>query len=891
MPVDPEVQARVVGLSGVDPATLPPANDTAAAVDHALAALSPTSDAVEHAPVAVWTTGADGTVRTWNEAAQRLLGRPAANAVGRLPPIEGSEPPGAAPERRWARQPAGQVVAIDVTGHRHDTPDGEVVTVWFATPAVDAPGTGPAPGPGDEPDPDHDGDRWRRLLPCIADAVIVVNERGLITRVKSYAPEVLGHRTDDFTGSSGFALLDPTELERAWLVWERVLSDPGHEHRAVFRTRHADGHFEPVEYTAINLVGDPTVGGILMTSRLVTTLGASEALVSGEAEVLDLIARGAALPDTLAAVARIVETHTGGAAGILLLRPDAREFEIGTAGSVPVALLDLLRRAPVTPSLTFETIDFRRVTVIGDLGADHRTGPLGPTADDVNALGAGSAWSIPVIENGTDELLGLIAVFHRDQRPPSTYERRVGEAASHLAAIAVERHRWQHQLWHQARHDELTGLPNQASIIEHLDHVIASAHARGAGDPRSVAVVFVDVDRFKVVNDSYGHADGDKLLVRFAVRLRNLVGPHDFVGRFSADEFIIILDRVSDLADVRFVANRIDLALSEPFSLDEGEVYLTASIGVALSTGTESGTELIQHADAAMARAKDLGRDRMEIFDHFMRTQAEEHLRIDRQLRAAIEHGELRLHYQPIIDVRTGTTIGAEALLRWEHPTEGMLAPAHFLPVAEDTGTIVRIGRWVLDRAVSQAREWLDRQPHLEPFTISVNVSPRQLASPGLVEHVERTLDHHAWPADQLVLELTEGMLIEDRDAVVGVLRDLKALGVGLALDDFGTGFSSLNELHHFPLDAVKIHPSFVESLRADGSGSPVATAVLHMAHALGLLVVAEGVERSRQHAGLQILACDQAQGFHYARPAPPDELEATWMTAERPRAAGGTTP
>jgi diguanylate cyclase (GGDEF)-like protein len=869
MPVDPEVQARVARLTGVDPASLPPSAERIASTARAFAALGIESPAVRAAPVAIWSTGADGVVLSWNDMAHRLFGWVADDVIGLPAP--------------WTPDATGEQVVSHRDGHAlrillSSSPTGPEpvsATVWFATDVTGERAAAHAL--------ELEHDRWLHVLPAVAGTVIIVDERCLIREITADTLTVLGHPSESFVGTTGFALLDPAEIERAALQWERVLSDPGHEYRDVFRSRHAEGHYEQVEYTAMNLVADPVIKGIVMTARLVTAQKESDSIVAGEAEVLDLVARGAPLDDTLAAVARIVEHHTGGSAGVLLLRRDAREFEIGTAGSVPVALLELLRRAPLTPSLTFETIDFRRVTVIGDLGSDRRTAHL---AQATEALGARSAWSIPIIENRTDELLGLIAVFHGDHRPPSTRERRVSETAAQLAAIAIERHRWQDQLWHQARHDELTGLPNRPSILERLDLALAALAARDADGPdadRQVVVVFVDIDRFKGVNDSCGHAGGDRLLARFAVRLRNLVGPGDFVGRFGADEFIIILERATGLADARFVANRIDLALSEPFSLEEGELYLTASIGVALSTGAESAVDLVQHADAAMARAKELGRDRMEVFDLVMRTQADEQLRTDRQLRAAVERGELTLYYQPVFHVRTGAILGAEALMRWNHPTDGLLLPARFLPVAEDTGTIVRIGRWVLDEAVRQARDWIDRFPHLEPFTVSVNLSPRQISSPGLVEHVARTLERHAWPADQLVLELTEGVLIEDRDASLAVLRDLKALGAGLAIDDFGTGFSSLNELHRFPLDAVKIDPSFVASLQADGSGSPVATAVLHMAHALGLLVVAEGVESAGQHEGLQALQCDNAQGFHLARPAPPDELEDLWRAAARP--------
>jgi diguanylate cyclase (GGDEF)-like protein/PAS domain S-box-containing protein len=872
MPVDPEMQARVAQVSGVDPATLPPSAERIASTAQAVASLGLDSPAVRRAPAAIWSTDAEGNLLTWNDMAARVLGWTAGEVIGQPAPftLRAADPaagnaPGHGVTEQIASRQDGHEVHLLVSSRRATAGDGPPTTVWFAT---DVTGERTAARALQ-----HEHDRWRRLLPGIADTVAILDEHGIIREVTSDEQTVLGHPVQALTGSSWFALLDPAELERAWAIWERVLADPGTQDRDVFRARHADGHLEAVELTALNLLADPVVRGVVMTCRVVTAQKDGEALIAAQSAVLDLIAHGAPLHSTLEAVTQIVEEHTGGQAGVLLLSPDAREFDVGAAGSAPAPLLDLLRRARLTPSVAFETIDFRRPTVIGDLGADERTAELAPYTD---LFGVRAAWTIPIIENRADELLGLIAVFHHEHRPPAAHERAVGDAAAQLAAIAVERERWKDRLSYQARHNELSGLPNRQSILERLDRALAAT--RPGGGARTVAVVFVDIDRFKAVNDSYGHAAGDRLLVRFAGRLRNLVGPDDFVGHFGADEFVIIIDRASGLSDARFVTHRIDLALAEPFSLEEGEVYLTASIGVALATGTESGVELIQQADTAMARAKERGRDRTEVFDQVMRRQADERLRIDRELRAAMAHAALTLHYQPTVDVISGGIIGAEALLRWDHPTEGLLPPSRFLAVADDTGTIVHIGRWVLDRAVEQGRRWIDRHPHLDPFTITVNVSPRQLASPGFVDHVDRVLERHAWPADQLGLDLDERVLVEDRDTSYRVLSELKDLGVALSIDDFGTGFSSLNELHRFPLDAVKIDPSFVASLRADGHGSPVATAVLHMAHALELIVVAEGVERADQDAGLRALRCERAQGIYYAAPAAPDDLEPAWQ-------------
>jgi EAL domain-containing protein (putative c-di-GMP-specific phosphodiesterase class I) len=348
------------------------------------------------------------------------------------------------------------------------------------------------------------------------------------------------------------------------------------------------------------------------------------------------------------------------------------------------------------------------------------------------------------------------------------------------------------------------------------------------------------------------------------------------VAHVGADEFVVVLEgRSAVLDDVRVLASRLETAIGEPIRLGDDEVFLSASIGVAVNDGpTPDGASLLQQADAALYRAKAHGRNCLVVFDEAMRAGALHQLRVDRDLRAGIERSELELHFQPEIDLRTGRLVGAEALLRWRHPVEGLLLPDSFISVAEENGTIVRIGRWVVEESVRLARSWADAFTGGRPFLIAVNLSARQLRAADLVEHIAGVLDRHSWPAPQLVLELTESVLIDDRDLHVDVLYRLKALGVQLAIDDFGTGYSSLSYLHRFPVDIVKIDRSFVSGLCADGSGSPLASAVLHMAHALGLTAAAEGVETEDQLAGLRRLDCDLAQGFHFSKPLTPEAFE-----------------
>jgi predicted signal transduction protein with EAL and GGDEF domain len=345
-------------------------------------------------------------------------------------------------------------------------------------------------------------------------------------------------------------------------------------------------------------------------------------------------------------------------------------------------------------------------------------------------------------------------------------------------------------------------------------------------------------------------------------------------GRLSADEFIIVLPDLETSGDVHPIARRIRLSLSEAFRLEERDVYLSASIGVAHSH--ESGhdaAQLLEQADAAMYRAKELGRDRLEVFDHQMRTRARARLQIEHDLRRAVEQGELTVHYQPGIALDTGQICGAEALLRWEHPERGMIYPDSFIPVAEETGLIVPIGRYVLEEAISKASEWTRHLPHLEEFKIAVNLSARELVSPNLVDHVADVLNGYGFPADHLSLELTESILIDDAECSLDVLRQLKDLGVTLAIDDFGTGYSSLSYLHRFPVDCVKIDRAFVNQLNADGTGSAVTTAVMNMASALDIMSSAEGVETEDQLAGLRRLECSCAQGFLFAQAMPANEL------------------
>jgi diguanylate cyclase (GGDEF)-like protein/PAS domain S-box-containing protein len=421
-------------------------------------------------------------------------------------------------------------------------------------------------------------------------------------------------------------------------------------------------------------------------------------------------------------------------------------------------------------------------------------------------------------------------------------------------------------LEHQALHDPLTDLPNRALFLDRLQHALTRARRPGS----SLAVYFCDVDDFKDVNDSLGHDAGDELLVALPPRLREGLRASDTVARFGGDEFVILCEDLDSEGTAIRIAERIADAFRLPFELDGRPHHLSVSVGVVFVKGGEaSATEVLRDADAAMYRAKGGGKGRFELFDAQMRASLVERLQTEADLRRALDEGELRLHYQPVTDLSDGTFVGAEALVRWQHPERGLLAPGEFIAIAEDSGLIAPLGAWVLVEACQQALAWGGGR------FVSVNLSPRQLSHSDVPALLARALAETGVDPALLELEITENVLMEQSDAALGTLRRLKAMGVRLMLDDFGTGWSSLAYLKRFPLDGLKIDREFVDGLGSEPEDTAIVAAVLSMAAALELDVIAEGVETEEQLAWLRSRGCGLAQGFLLGRPMPAEELAA----------------
>jgi len=621
--------------------------------------------------------------------------------------------------------------------------------------------------------------------------------------------------------------------------------------------------------------------GVVAIVRDITERKRGEILRAQQGRVLEMIASSTPLEEVLERVTQLVESQSPQVMGAVRLLGDNGRLQHAAAPAVAPEFIEAADRLPAAGTCS-AAVERRAATASPDIGADPRWDALRTAAA---AAGVRSCYSVPILSH-EQLVMGTLVLYGRAAHEPTPVEVQVADMAARLAGIAIERRRTEERIRHMAHHDALTGLPNRNLLDDRLRQ--AMLHAQRYD--HVVMVALIDLDNFKLVNDSLGHNVGDDLLCTVATRMTGCVRRTDTVARLGGDEFVIVLldggaraeagrGQRGSAEGASDTLRKIADTIARPVKIGPHALEVTCSIGVAVypHDGTDIVT-LLRNADAAMYRAKELGHNRCEFYTAEMNQRIREKRDLQDGLRRAIANAEFRLLYQPQVDLASDRIVGVEALLRWERPGIGPVSPAVFIPLAEDTGQIVAIGDWVLHTACRQACAWEDAG--LPPVKMSVNVSARQFREANLVERVRHALAESGLPPQRLELELTESAIMQDVQRAVTTMEELRALGVQLSIDDFGTGYSSLASLRRFPIGRLKIDRSFVHDVPDSEDGKAIAAAVISLGHQLKMRVIAEGVETTAQLDFLKANGCDEMQGYLYSKPTTADVL-ATLLSSD----------
>ena len=610
-------------------------------------------------------------------------------------------------------------------------------------------------------------------------------------------------------------------------------------------------------------------GGWVATHEDVTDRKLADMRREEQAKILEMIAVGATLESVLDRLVRLTESQMTEIYGsVLLLDEQGVHLRHGGAPHLPKAYIEAVDGLRIGSDVgSCGTAAYRRErVVVADIMSD-------PLWADYRELAAAhslrSCWSTPILSHH-GAVLGTFAMYSSQVREPTAAETRLVDLATHIAGIAIERKRAEDRIHFMANHDALTGLPNRTLLKDRLTQAVLYAKRYD----RWATVVFIDLDNFKIVNDSLGHNVGDELLKIVAERMVACIRATDTVVRLGGDEFVILLFDQPKSADmISATLQKVRTSIAEPIRVDGHDIAVTCSIGLANypNDGTDADA-LLANADAAMYRAKEIGRDNFQFYTPELNTKVHEKFLLQKELRNAILRSEFVIHYQPQVDLRTGRIFAVEALIRWQHPTLGMVAPMKFIPMAEETGLIVPIGDWVLLAACRQNKAW--QEAGLPPMRICVNVSARQFKEKNWVSRVAGALRESGLAAKYLELELTESLIMQDVAQAVATMRELQILGVQLSVDDFGTGYSSLAALKNFPVARLKIDKSFISDILTNENDRAVASAVISLGQKLNLRVIAEGVETEDQVTFLRENNCDEMQGYHFSKPIPAPGIE-----------------
>jgi diguanylate cyclase (GGDEF)-like protein/PAS domain S-box-containing protein len=666
---------------------------------------------------------------------------------------------------------------------------------------------------------------FRALIQNSRDIITILESDGIIRYESPSVELIVGFKPEELIGTSVFAYIHPDDLEAVQIAFQTVLNATDHTPQSTeLRFLRKDGSWCYLEVYGTNQLSNPAIAGVVINSRDINERKQfQEALAQSESKFRSLIQNSLDIITILSREGCIIYES-----------PSVKKI----LGHNPEILLGKMVFDFIHPDdipsakIAFQKIlDNPQESVTIELRFQHRN----------------QSWSYLELVGTNlldDPSVSGVLINSRD---------------------ITERKRVEQEFRFFACHDPLTHLANRTLFSEWLE----KAFLRAKRDKtQTFSVLFLDLDRFKLINDSFGHADGDRLLILFAERLKSCLREIDSIARLGGDEFGILLENITDISQVIHIAERIKNLFQVAFTLTEREVFSSVSIGIALSKDNYQHPEdILRDADIALYRAKECGKARFEIFDAEMHNRAVTLLRLENDLRQGLRRNEFQLFFQPILSLKTGLLKGMEALLRWQHPQGGQISPNIFIPVAEETGLIHPLGWWIFQQACQQLLEWDQLLPREIPLTMSVNVSAPQFREPGLIDRIDQLLMDLGLTSSRLCLEITESVLIDNAEAAALTFSQLRAMGIQLYMDDFGTGYSSLNYLHRFPLNALKIDRSFVSQMNPRDKNFEVVKTIITLAKNLGIDVIAEGIETEQQLNQLQELDCDFGQGFFFSRP------------------------
>ena len=841
---------------------------------------------VQSSPLAIYTRDRNGLLTTWNAAAERLYGWSAAEVLGKpLPSVPGEQREESDDLRR--RLLGGETfIKFQGPRLRRDGSPIEIDASLGPLRDVNGNATGIIAVVADITERKQaeialrDSEaRYRSVIAAIAEGVLLRDQDRRIVTCNASAERILGRSLEQMRGNTYFdsSWQAIREDGSAFPEEERPVNAAmrsGKLHsNVVIGFRKPDHSVLWLSMSAQPLFDDPNAppSGCVTTIADITQRELLEQRQAMEHKVTRLLAESESLEDVMPKLLQIICEALGCACGTRRVWNE-REQKIACAETwnEPSAeighFLDLSREPRSLPQSSGGLL--RRVLASGEPAwiADVTEEPSFRRGSEALKAGLRGAFAFPI--RFGNEILGVMEFFSRDSRQPDELLMQSTRSIGSQIGQFMARRQAEERVRHLAHFDELTGLPNRSMFNQRLSHALA--RARRAEEP--LAILFIDLDRFKNINDTLGHEAGDRVLKEIAQRLRGCLREVDTVSRLGGDEFVVLIEGPPRAADVAEVAQKILAAVARPVLLESQEFHLSASIGISTFPGDSDDLQsLMKNADIAMYRAKERGKNQFQFYSAQINVHTLERVALESDLRYALERNEFLLHYQPKVDIAGNRIVGMEALVRWQQPGKALIAPAQFIPLAEETGLIVPIGEWVLKTACLQNKAWQDQG--LPRLRMAVNLSPRQFAHESLLQDVARVLKETGLDPAWLELEITESMVMRQPEQAVALLGSLRAMGIHLSIDDFGTGYSSLSYLKRFPLDSVKIDRSFILDIPGSDDDVAITQAIIAMAHSLRLKVIAEGVETEEQLRFLRENGCDEMQGYYFCRPLPEAEI------------------